>query len=357
MRQLRIFVFIFMLATLASSCGAEIIVSETLLNEAGLETVWQSSLAMGTNEKVENIWLEGEHLFVLTDINYIFCIDRNTGKLIISLPIARPGLPVLKPVVVGGIAYIVAGNVMVAIDVAGGVELYREQINFVVAAAPAVNATYYYTPSIDKKLKAVSLENKRTVFNASADDGSAITSVIADNHFAIFSTNSGSVVSMDSASPKKIWQFDAVLAITAPLVRDKQGIYAASRDTNVYKIDAARGKLAWKFHTGAALDTSPRVTNSAVYQFAQSKGLYAINAKNGKELWRLAEGSDFLAQDKNTAYVIDETGTCSVMDNATGKKIRTINFLKVAKSVPNISDNKIYIMDSKNNLTCIKPTK
>ncbi len=358
MRQLRIFTLISVFtitAITAANCYASAVVSPALLNQAGLEIVWQNSLAMEKNEKVQNIWLENDRIFVLTDINYIFCLDRNTGKLIVSTPVAKPGLPVLKPVLLNGTAYIVAGNTMVTVDVASGVVLTRENINFVVTAAPAVNNTYFYTPSIDKKLNAISLENKRTVFKVSADDGSAITSVVADDRSVIFSTNGGSVVAMDTQKPKKLWQFDAVLAITADIVKRNHQIYVAGRDTNVYKIDAANGKKMWNFYAGSALESSPRVTDDVVYQFAVGKGLYAIATKNGKQLWRLPEGIDLLAESGNRAYIIDKTGTCSVMDNKTGKKIESINFLNVAKSVANTNDNKIYIMDSKNNLTCIKP--
>lgn len=358
MQQFRTFIFVFMLLSLpVFSSAAEPIVSQTLLNSAGLETVWQSSLATEKNEKVQQVWLIGKGVYILTDLNYLFCLDRNTGKLIASIPLAKPGLPVLAPDVLDNTAYIIAGNIMVAIDTVSGVVLYRDPIEFVVTASQAVNSSYFYIPSIGNKLKVMDINDRHTRFQVSADDGSAITSVIADNYSAIFSTGGGSVVSMDTAVPKKIWQFNTIMAmaITAPIVRHKGGIYAAGTDSNVYKIDAASGKKIWEFRSGSALDNSPRVTDTVVYQFAVGKGLYAISAGSGKTIWLLPEGLDLLAQDKNISYVIDKTGACDVMDNSSGKKIKSINFLNVSKSVPNTMDSKIYIMDNKNRIVCIRP--
>ncbi len=73
-------------------------------------------------------------------------------------------------------------------------------------------------------------------------------------------------------------------------------------------------------------------------------------------MWLLPEAVDLLAQDSNTAYIINRDKTCTVMDNKEAKKIYTINFASITKFGVNTSDSKMYIMEGKN-ISCIRPIK
>jgi len=350
-----LFVFVF-LAVWPSTSGA--IVSEELLNQAGLETVWQNAVALNPKEKIKKITVLGSYLYILTDGNYLFCLDRNTGRLSFATVAAAPKLPVFEPVEYKGIAYLIAADDIIAVDVEKGVELYRNRIPFSAAAAAAVNGSYLYVPGTDKCLHILDPNGKLERFKANADNVSVITSVLATDSYAIFATNGGNVICMSPSAPKRLWQFDAVGAITAPLTAVQNWLYVSGRDTNLYKLDAGSGRKAWEFpfHTGSALTTSARATQSVVYQYARNKGFYAIDANNGKQLWLLPDAVDLLAQDGSTAYIFDKNNTCTVMDNQQAKKIYTINFAPVTTFAANVYDNRIYIMEDKN-ISCIQPIK
>lgn len=356
---IRLFVF---LAFWPSICDA--IISEKLLNQAGLETAWRNEIALNPpsrkflrkspKEKVNRITVLGNHLYIFTNSNYLFCLDRNTGRLSFAAVATSPKLPVFEPVLYNGITYLVAGNNLITADVERGAEISRNRVPFPVATAAAVNTSNLYVPGVDKRLHVMDPNGKRTIFEANADNVSAITSVLAANDFVIFATQGGNVLCMNPSSPKRLWEFDAVGPITAPLVLAQNRLYVSSKDTNLYKLDAGSGKLVWKFHTGSALTISARATESTVYQYARNKGLYAIDADSGKQLWLLPDAVELLAQDGDIAYVFDKNNTCSVMDNRQAKKIYTINFAPVTDYAANAYDNKIYIMEGKN-ISCIRP--
>lgn len=346
----------FVLVFLTTSCSASgAVISEKLLNQAGLETVWQNAIALNPKEKVQRITVLGDYLYILTDSNYLFCLNRNTGQLNLAVSAATPKLPVFEPAVYKNFAYIVAANNLIVIDLQQGAELYRKNIPFSVSATAAVNASYFYFASMDRRLHATD-PNVHEVFKASADNASGITSVLATDSFVVFATDGGNIICMEAAAPKEIWQRDVVGAITAPLTAVQGWLYVSSRDTNLYKLDAGSGKMAWKFpfHTGSALATSARAAEDTVYQYAPGKGLYAIDANSGKLLWLLPDGVDLLAQDGNTAYIFDKNNTCIVMDNKQAKKIYTINFAPVTVFATNVNDARIYIMENKN-ISCIQP--
>jgi len=357
-----LFVFVF-LAALPSSCGA--IVSEKLLNQAGLRTVWQNAVALNPpsqrlwrspKEKVQRITILGNYLYILTNSNYLFCLDRNTGRLSFATSAAAPKLPVFEPADYGGITYLIAADDIIAADIEKGAELYRNRISFSVAASAAVNGSFLYVPGTDRCLHILDTSDRLEIFRASADNPSAITSVLATDKYVIFATEGGDVMCMSPSEPRRLWQFNAVGAVTAPLVMSQNHLYISSRDTNLYKLDVGNGNLLWQFRSGSVLTTPARAAGAAVYQYARNKGLYAIDANSGKQLWLLPAGLDLLAQDGSTAYVFEKNNICAVMDNQKAKKIYTINFAPVTMFAANVYDNKIYIMEDKN-ISCIEPIK
>lgn len=331
-------------------------ISEKLLNQADLSTVWQNAVAMDDGEKVQRIDVLGDYLYVLTDTNYLFCFDRNTGKLSFAATVALPNMPVSAPSSYKNAAYIVAENKLITFDTVQRAEISRVILHVPVSATAAANEKYVYVPGMDKRLHILDANNGHELFKVTADDFSGITSVLATETSVIFATAGGNVVCMEAASPRRFWQFNAVGGITAPLASVSDYIYAASRDTNLYKIDAGRGTLVWNFpfHTGSTLTTPPRATQTTVYQYAENKGVYAIDANSGKQLWLLSDGEELLAENGSTAYIMDKNNNCAVMDNRQAKKIYTINFAPVTAYAANTADAKIYIMAGKN-ISCIAP--
>jgi outer membrane protein assembly factor BamB len=348
---LRPLVLVF-LAVLPSVSDAAI--DGNLLNQAGLKTVWQNAIALNPKEKVQKITLLGDYIYILTDSNYLFCLNRNTGRLGFADSAAAPKLPVFEPVVYKGIAYLIAANNLIIVNLEQGTELRRSRIPFFVSAAAAVNASHLYIPGTDKCLHAMDPNGKREIFRASADNVSDITSVLTAESSVFFATDSGNVICMNPDEPKRLWQFDAVGSITAPLTIAKNGLYVSSKDTNLYKLDAVNGGLIWKFHAGSALTASAKVVENTVYQYAEGKGLYAIDANSAKSLWLLPDAAGLLAQDGDMAYLFDKNRTCTVMDNKQAKKIYTINFAPVTCFATNVDDAKMYIMEGKN-ISCIQP--
>jgi outer membrane protein assembly factor BamB len=333
------------------------VISEKLLNEAGLQTVWQSAIPLNPQEKVEKITVLGNYLYVLTNSNYLFYLDRHTGRLSFYTVAAAPKMPVFGPADYNGIAYLIAANNVIAVDVEKGKEIYpkRPSLPFSASAAAAVNAAYLYIPGMDKRLHIIDVNSRLEKFKVGSDnDASAVTGVIATDKFVIFTTHNGNIICMNPSEPKRLWQVDADGAVTALPVIVQNWLYVGSKDTNLYKLDTGSGKMIWKFYAGSALDTSARATETIVYQYAINKGLYAIDANSGRQLWLMADAVELLAENGGTAYIFDKDKTCSVINNKEGKKIYTINFAPVTAFAANVYDDKIYIMEDKN-ISCIGP--
>ena len=330
-------------------------INNTLLKEASLHTVWQSAVALNPKEKVQQMTVLGNYIYILTNSNYLFCLDRNDGRSVFSISAADADLPVSQPADFNNTVYFAAANNLLAVDLQSGNELFRNKIEFPISSRPAVNTKYFYLPGMDKQLHVLQRDMFQ-VFRVNPDDHSGITSVIANDNSIVFATNSGKVYCMNANQPIKLWQFDAVGSIEAALTKTDDSIYVSSKDTNLYKIDANSGKMLWKFYTGSFLNVSARAIEKVVYQYAINKGLYAVDANSGKQLWLSPDGADLLAEDGSKAYVISQKNICEVMDNAAAKRLYTLNFEAVTAFATNPYDSKIYVMED-NAVLCIEPIK
>ncbi len=336
------------------------LVSPKLLLQSGLAGQWQLTvpLKQQKNEQIDRILVFGDYLYVLTDQNYLYCINRAKGTVRFVLQLAVAGLPVCQPQYYQNKLWFMVGNKLLVLDPESGVLSTTERLGMIgtsAACSVARNSTHLFIAGADKRLHAIVADEYWQQFMVTADDDSPITSVIADDDFVIFSTLSGNVVSISSESPKRLWQFDVGGAITAPIVRDGNRLYVGSEDTKLYKFNIHTGRSLWTapFQAGAALKTAAVTGAEVVYQYAGQQGLYAVDKQNGRKLWHVPDGVGFLAEKGSLAYVLAQPAVLVVMDNKKGKKLYSVNFAAISNYVINTIDAKIYVADDRGRLMCI----
>jgi len=339
----------------AQESKAQWLVSPELLKSSELEILWETRLPIKTPETLEQLFILGNRIYSLSDLNYMVCLNRERGNVIFSKPIAEADFPVVGLEHYKGELFSVAGNELIEIGVEFGKELGTKRLKFGVTCPVARNSSYYYVAGSDKRLHALRVTDKVQVFEVATVDDSMITSVIAEQDFVIFSTESGSVISITADGPKRLWQFDAADRVAESLAKDANSLFIASKDTNVYRINILNGKLVWKYQTGAMLEKGPVVTDEIVYQYVRSEGLVAIDKKSGKLIWKLAEGVDLLAEANGESYVITKDGKMAVMDNKKAKQVRLVDFAGVSRYAVNVVDLKIYVADKSGRIACLKP--
>lgn len=346
-------------AVCAQEVERDVVVSEALLKEADLEIGWQVHLPMKKFEKIDRMFVFGKFFYALTDQNYLFCIDRDKGKVRFGLKMATPGLPVCHPQYYQGKLLFIIGNELVIVDPFGGVVSQSKKLDFVgksTVCGAMRNKENIYIAGANRRLYALSADDYLTRFKVTADNDSLINSFVVDDRFVVFSTDAGNIVNISSQSPQKRWQFDITGKIQAPIVRDGGWVYVSGFDTKLYKLDITTGKKGWDvpFQTGQILYDSVRIGKKTVYQPAGIKGLYAVDKETGKQLWNITGGKDLLAESGSTAYVLAKPGILVVMDNEKNKEVRTVNFERVCHYVSNTADSTIYVADNKGLVASIK---
>lgn len=344
-------------SNIAAQGDSRWLVSPKLLAGSNLEILWQNELPIKKTESLEQLFILGNRIYGLSDHNYLVSLNRKKGNMMFSTALAPAGSPLACLELYRDALISIVGNRLIEINPESGMQLSSIRLA-VSATAPAVrNSSYFYIPGTDKCVHALRAEDKVQVFEIAAGNNSMITSIVADEDFVIFATDTGSCISIRPDAPKQLWQFDAAGGIARPIVRDRKSLFIASEDTNVYRIDILTGELVWRYQAGAVLDRGPVVTEGVVYQYIRDKGLVAIDKKSGNVLWQLPEGIDLLAQSQGKAYVITNSGNMIVMDNNKTKQLYSINLAGVSKYATNVADAKIYIADKAGRIACLKPVE
>jgi len=214
------------------------LLSPELLSEAGFELNWEIRLPVKTavGEKLERLYTFDPYLVVLTNQNFLFCRDRLDGSRRFEMQIAEPRLPVAEPLSLEGRLFFLVGSHLIIVDPSVGAVIRKEDLGEAAASRGvclARNERFVYIAGADHRLHAYQIQEDGDhveLFSATADDDSAITSILATSEQVFFATASGAVVAMKIDEPVKLWQYNCSGAITASLVLDGRVLYAAGED-------------------------------------------------------------------------------------------------------------------------------
>jgi len=342
----------------AQQPGEGLLISPALLERAALETGWQVNLSLKASEQIDRIYVFEKYVYVLTNRNYLYCIDKEKKAVRFGLELAMPGLPVGEPLCHEGDLWFMIGNELRIVSPKTGAIEKRKRLKMLGRSAVGGmvrNKKRLYIASSDKRLHCFAIDGFWQEFMVAAPDGSQINSLVADDDFLVFTTAQGNVVGIYPDQAKRRWGYDIVGEISASLVRQDESLYVAGTNTKLYKINIKNGRTQWAdpFHAGGALKKSPMLGDKVLYQGADGKGVYAIDKETGKMVWQVPRGVDVLVEVGGKAYVFARPGVLVVMDNAEGRQLYSLNFEMVRKYAINTADEALYVADLNGRVVCI----
>lgn len=336
--------------------STEPLVSGELLRQAGWNFNWQMNLPLKPNETINRMGVAGSNLFVMTDTNVMFCIDRAQGRLRYTLPLSARNLPVQTPVYYEEKFWFIIGGEMLVFDPAIGDFTIQEKFDQVgVASSLALSPTHIYIAGSDNRLHVFNRDGYWQQFMASADNDAPLVSVLAADGHVVFATQAGNVVGMTPTGSEKQWQFDTTGEIHVPLVRDGSDVYVGSRDAKLYKIALASGRLGWTspYPSGGPIQKPFTVGQKVVYLYNALNGLTAVSKETGKAVWSAPTGIGMICETADKGFVYALPGILKVMDNVTGNELISVNFAQMERYAVNTTDAVMYVSDAKGRLMSI----
>ena len=335
-----------------------LLISPALLERAALETGWQVNLSLKASEQIDRIYVFEKYVYVLTDRNYLYCIDKKKKAVRFGLELALRGFPICEPLYHEGDLWFMIGNELRIVSPKTGAIEKRKRLKMLGRSAVGGmvrNKKHLYMASSDKRLHCFVIDGFWQEFMVAAPDGSQINSVVADDDFLVVTTAAGNVISIYPNQAKRRWGYDVVGEISASLVRQDEWLYVPTTNTKLYKINIRNGRTKWDdaFHAGGALKKSPMLGAKVLYQSADNKGVYAIDKETGRMVWQVPLGVDVLVEVGTRAYVFARPGVLVVMDNAEARQLYSLNFATVKKYAINTADKALYVADLKGRVMCI----
>ena len=360
-RSLRIILAVLLCSIIFSGvCGAAIyerLLTDELLEQAGLVKVWDTVLPIGENEKLQEFFLLDRHVFGLSSSNYLVSMNRIIGNISFSRPFAEPGIPFGCLSIYENELYSIIGSKIIEISPDFGIEKSSTYIAFNEVAPAVRNKNFYYIAATDKRVHALQASDKVQLFEVSAFSDSHLVSVIAQEDSFIFASKKGDLICCQADKAVKKWHFKASDAIVDKIVEDKDSVYVGSRDTNIYRVDKNNGTLHWKYQIPARPEEAPLVIDNVVYQYLRDFGIIAIDRESGKKKWQLEDAVAVLAESEELAYVITKTGKLVIMDNKKDKIKTSVDFSPVEVYLTNVLDSKIYVANKAGKIMCLQPGK
>ena len=109
-------VLVLMVLISSVSFADSLMISPVLLKQADMATHWQANLPLGSNEKVDRVFIFDKNIYVLTDCNYLFCLKLDTGKDCFAMQLTTPGLPVCTPHYYDEKLWFIVGNKLLVVN-------------------------------------------------------------------------------------------------------------------------------------------------------------------------------------------------------------------------------------------------
>ena len=336
-------------AASSNAASAELI-SPSLIDRAGWTWNWQVKLPVRAGETVERMYVFEDYLYVLTDSNLLFCLDRATGTTRFLTPLSATRLPVCDPIYQEKKLWFLVGNMMVVVDPWAGAisEKHKfSQIGHSVECGLSLNDSFIYITGSDRRLYAFTRDGYWRMFTATADNDSAIVSLSASDEMVLFATQAGNIVAMSESEPVKLWQFDTTGTIRSDLVTVGEMAYIGSQDAKLYKLNTRTGRLAWPtpFYAGDRLSKPVVLGQKLVYLPAGAMGVYGIDQESGQAVWQAPDGIGVLTETAAQAFVLSRPGVLNVMDNTTGKQVYSVNFSQVTRFAAKMDEPRLYVAD------------
>ena len=255
---------------------------ESKVEEFGCELYWDTYIE---GEVITTVTLQGRHLYAYTASNRLYQIDMQSGRVNWLFDV---GLPLQfadseNPLCVFVYPprrrkdfgrydelFLVARDVLVAIDVVNGSELWRKRLDFAVSSPPSASLTHVYVGAWNDRVYAISKEDQSTDWFYRTD-GDVTARPAAQGDSVFVSSRDGSCYRLSGAGGALMWPFKSGRELSADAHLDTKAnlLYLPSDDFSLYVVNTLDGRLEWKHETGGRVLRQPTALDKTIYTVSQ----------------------------------------------------------------------------------------
>lgn len=358
MRRSLLFVWTLIGLVCPAAMAAEDFIPPQPLHQAGLVKFWQLRLPLEKDQQVRDAYLVGDQLYLGTQDGYVYAVHALTGAIRWLQPVTRSGYRVRRPCQAGDQIIFVTPTDVQVYDHRTGEGISRHELRFPSGTAPTTDGVRYFIGGIDRRLYASDIQTHLGLWKL-LNDG-PISSTPAIRGEVIFVANDAGTVSACTRADKiYYWKATTYGAVSADLVADENGVYAASRDQSLYLLDLEHGNVRWRARFSGPLYDAPMVTPELAFQYCPDDGLVAVETAvvgvDRRQRWKLPQGRLALTVDEQHVYVLTTASDVLVVKLKDGKIEHTVPTGGFTLGMPAIESNTIFLASPDGRLFCARP--
>lgn len=328
------------------------------LSPSNFRAVWTRALDL-RDAKPREMYVRNDMLFVYTNQNMVYELDRKSGDVGMVIRAADPGATVKPPVLQEGSLILPTGQTLDYYNMKG----YRttslklsDPIRSGVAADK--RGTYAGVDSATGGARIVCIDPARphSPYRWQFLTKGVVVSTPATYEGIMYAgSDDGNVYAVDYDRVPAWAALKGVFSTAGPIRGDitaeKSGVYAASADSKLYCLDPRDGKIRWQYYAGFPLFDSPAVTATSVYINVRGQGVAALDKGEGeynrRARWTVPSTTRFLAEDDQYAFLLGTDNLIIAVDKKTGEQKFTSKRTDLVAFAVNTTDGVIYAATEK----------
>ncbi|MEK6238278.1 MAG: PQQ-binding-like beta-propeller repeat protein, partial [Planctomycetales bacterium] len=337
-----------------------------------------------------------DRLYVQTKLNGVSCIDAETGRVLWSRQVGRPGKPSGAPAANDQYVCVLNANSVHLLSAETGKTMWDAKMRkSIPMAGAAISEEWVFVPQADGMISAYNLEEP-TEEGWSFGTGSRIDiPPIISGDQVIFANIRGMVFSSSISRRNPNFQFETDMFLSGPLAQQENLVFVPMDDNAVYAVSTKKGEnigtVTWRFNANGPVLEKPAVIDNLVYLARHNHGLYCVYVSEpppppeGEEAaeaeenvrfrtigtgaradqfvtggvmkWYAPGAQRFIAASKDRVYAADTYGRTLILDAQSGARLGVIATEKSSTTFINTQNDRLYYATAKGLIQCLREIK
>jgi outer membrane protein assembly factor BamB len=341
----------------ANTLGAQRLVGQEQAARLGLTRAWYTQIRLDSaRTRIGRAIVRGDRLTVLTTSGIVQELNALTGETYWLAPIGKDKYPSLGPAANDKFVAVINGSTLYVLDRKDGKPAFIQSVGGAPGAAPAISDKYVFVPLVSGKVEGFSLTEQKLTPWSYQSFGSAMVSPLATSESVVWSTDAGYLYVGNCIDLSMRYRLETGSEIGAPPSYHKPYVYVTSLDGEVFSINELTGSHHWKYATGFPITRAAAAVGDHVYVTSGEPALHCIDAKTGSGVWEVPHITQFAAASKDRVYALNDLGTLTVLNSATGATLATIKADRPLHALVNDQTDRVYLVASDGVIECLYET-
>ncbi|MBX3439559.1 MAG: PQQ-binding-like beta-propeller repeat protein [Planctomycetaceae bacterium] len=339
------------------------------LERFGLERGWWSQATLNpANDRLVYLTADEENVYAQSRGGIVTAFDAESGKRLWARLLGPADAPSFPAVTNADQLLVATGMNMYAVNKFNGRLLWRLNLPHHPTTSPGVSDKHAFIGTLDGSAYAFNLATIRQLFQDQLlpewsdvstvwrfRAGGAVSSPPVTSGLQVnFTSEDGSLYSVDVNDGSLRFQFETNGAIRTPIARNQDSLFVASEDVRLFSINSQNGKLRWTFISGTPILKEPQVIGQQVFVTPQMGGLYALDTFNGSVQWHQTRATEFLAATTDSLFASDDLGHVLVLSRNDGAITGAIPMRGMSVRVNNDRTDRVYIACPTGLVICLR---